>query len=338
MDADQIVIVTNQDDPHADDVIRLLWRMGGEPIRLNTDEVPQYSSFQLELGDDRLHGRIELETNGLVVDVERIRSVWWRRPRRFLLPGELSPWEAEFAETELQQAYRGLWASLDCYWMSHPDAIARAKWKIGQLARAQQLGFDIPRTMVSSNPEAAVAFHDRCGGEVVFKAMAGSHLAAERYADRHPEAPPPEPLQALTTIVGEQELAEIDAIRTVPALFQEHVPKRVELRVTIVGDDLFVAEIDSQAADRTRVDFRADFAAAPYRRGRLPDEVAARCHALVRGYGLNFSAIDLVLTPDDRYVFLESNPNGQFGFVERLVPELAITEAVATRLLRGAND
>jgi hypothetical protein len=337
VERDQIVIVTNQDDPHADDVIRVLWGMGGEPIRLNTDEIPQYSSLTLEVGA-RLAGRIELDTNGLVIDVERIRSVWWRRPRRFRVPADLSPWESEFAQEELRQAYRGLWASIDCYWISHPDAIERAEWKLGQLRRARALGFEVPRTLVTSDPAAALDFHEACEDGIVYKVMTGPYLAAERYLDRFPDAPEPEAVQTLTTLLGEDELASLESIRAVPALFQERVPKRVELRVTVIGEDLFVAEIDSQADERTQVDFRADFDAVAFRAGTLPDEIAERCLALVHGYGLNFSAIDLVVTPDDRYVFLESNPNGQFGFVEQLVPELPLTEALATRLLHGGND
>jgi D-alanine-D-alanine ligase-like ATP-grasp enzyme len=59
---------------------------------------------------------------------------------------------------------------------------------------------------------------------------------------------------------------------------------------------------------------------------------------LVRSYHLNFSAIDLILTPDGRYVFLENNPNGQFMWVEKLVPELEMTAALASCLIRGANN
>jgi glutathione synthase/RimK-type ligase-like ATP-grasp enzyme len=336
MARDQIVIVTSQDDPHADAVIRTLWGIGGEPVRLNTDEIPQDITISLAF-DQRLTGAIELSSNGLAIDAERVRSVWWRRPEAFRLPAELSDWEQEFAQRELEQAFRGLWSALDCFWMSHPDAIDRAQWKLGQLHRAAELGFEVPRTLVTSDPQRALDFHAECEGGVVFKAMAGSFLAAERLIQRHPDAPPPEALQTLTTLIGDDELAQIDAIRTVPALFQERVPKHVELRVTVIGDELFVAEIDSQADERTQVDFRADYEAIAFRPGELPDDVAQRCVALVHGYGLTFSAMDLILTPDGRYVFLESNPNGQFAFVEELVPELPLTEALAARLLRG-ND
>jgi hypothetical protein len=43
-------------------------------------------------------------------------------------------------------------------------------------------------------------------------------------------------------------------------------------------------------------------------------------------------------TPDGRYVFLESNPNGQFMWIEHRVPELRMTEALASCLIRGANS
>jgi hypothetical protein len=336
MDADQIVIVTNQDDPHADAVIRMLWQMGGEPVRLNTDEIPQETTLSLAFAGG-LAGRIELESNGLVIDVERIRSVWWRRPEGFRLPDGLSAWESEFARAELEQAYRGLWSALDCYWMSHPDAIERATWKLGQLGRAASLGFDVPRTLISSDPVEVLDFRAGCEDGIVFKTMTGPHMAADRVVERYPDAPAPAVVETLTTLVGDDEVAQLEAIRTVPALFQERVLKQVELRVIVVGDDLFTAEIDSQANERTRIDSRADLEAVDYRAGSLPDEVAARCRSLVRGYDLTFSAIDLILTPDGRYVFLESNPNGQWGFLEQLVPELPLTEAIASCLLRGSH-
>lgn len=121
-------------------------------------------------------------------------------------------------------------------------------------------------------------------------------------------------------------------------MFQEYVPKRVELRVTVIGDDIFAAEIDSQADEQASVDWRRFAMEIPFRQATLPTEVAERCLTLVKSYGLNFSAMDLILTPDGRYVFVENNPNGQFIFVEKLVPELRMTEALAACLIRGANS
>ena len=76
----------------------------------------------------------------------------------------------------------------------------------------------------------------------------------------------------------------------------------------------------------------------PYRKATLPAEVAEQCLKLVRSYNLNFSTMDLIVTPDDRYVFIENNPNGQFMFIEKRVPELPMTAALAACLIRGANS
>jgi glutathione synthase/RimK-type ligase-like ATP-grasp enzyme len=121
-------------------------------------------------------------------------------------------------------------------------------------------------------------------------------------------------------------------------MFQEYIPKRVELRVTVIGDDVFVAEIEAPATGTGQVDWRDYGTEFQCRKATLPVDITERCLALVRSYNLNFSALDLLLTPDGRYVFLESNPNGQFIFIEELVPELRMTDALAACLIRSANS
>ena len=126
-----------------------------------------------------------------------------------------------------------------------------------------------------------------------------------------------------------------------PGLFHEYIEKDVELRVTVIGDDVFVAEIHSQDREATSVDWR-DWdnggLEIRYSKGALPDEVQDRCVRLVRSYGLNFSTMDIVRTPDGRHVFLENNPNGNFMWIEKLVPELRMTSALAACLARGSNS
>jgi glutathione synthase/RimK-type ligase-like ATP-grasp enzyme len=176
---------------------------------------------------------------------------------------------------------------------------------------------------------------------MIFKVLSDPFLGAPKMAEKHPNQPLPESRETKTTLITEAELEQLESVRLVPCLFQEYVPKYRELRVTIIGDELFAAEIDSQARESTSVDWRqwndGGFA-IPYRKTTLPVEIAERCMALVRSYQLNFSAMDLILTPDGRYVFIENNPNGQFIWVEQLVPELKMTEALASCLIRGANS
>ena len=47
---------------------------------------------------------------------------------------------------------------------------------------------------------------------------------------------------------------------------------------------------------------------------------------------LNYGAIDIIVTPDGRHVFLEINPVGEFFWLE-LRPGFAISDAIADVLL-----
>lgn len=339
MGRNQIVIVTNMDDLHTDDVILLLQERGHEVVRLNTNDIPLSTTLSLTFGDksSAWKGSIAIHTNGRVIDLEQVRSVWWRRPQRFGLPLDLSEQERAFANDELDHALRSVWASLDCYWISRPDAIRAATWKGNQLQRAAQLGLEVPRTLLTSDPEAVRTFYEQCGGQIVFKVMTDPFLGAPKLAQTHPEGLPEQPFITTTTLITASELARLDSVRLVPCLFQQYIPKRLELRVTVIGDDIFAAEIHSQEHEQARLDWRNYTLDISYRKATLPQDIADRCLTLVKSYGLNFSALDLILTPDGRYVFLESNPNGQFIFIEKMVPELRMTEALASCLIRGAN-
>jgi glutathione synthase/RimK-type ligase-like ATP-grasp enzyme len=166
--------------------------------------------------------------------------------------------------------------------------------------------------------------------------MSTPFLGAVNTSQRHP-GERIQPYQSRTTLVTDDSLDMLDSVRAVPCLFQEHVPKKMDLRITVIGEKIFAAEIHSQQDEQTALDWRSFSVDIPYRAAELPGPVAEKCLALVRSYGLNFSAIDMIVTPDDRYVFVENNPNGQFIFVENKVPELAMTDELAACLVRGSN-
>jgi glutathione synthase/RimK-type ligase-like ATP-grasp enzyme len=337
MTRDQIIIVTQKEDPHADDVIIAMERMGQSAVRINTDEIPEKTRISMRWEHDRpFEATIDVLTSGRTMSAGSVRSVWWRRPASFALPSGLSIRETEFATQELDHALWSLWSSLDCYWVSEPDRIRQASWKGEQLARAAGLGFEVPRTLITTDPDAARQFLAACGNRMIFKVMSDPTLGAVSLSRQDPELQF-EHYDVMTTVVTQAELGLLDSALIAPCLFQEYVAKKVELRVTVIGDEVFAAEIHSQEHEETTVDWRNFQVDIPYRAVSLPPPVTERIRAFVRSYGLNFSAMDLIVTPDDRYVFIENNPNGQFIFVEDKVPELGLTDALAACLIRGAS-
>jgi glutathione synthase/RimK-type ligase-like ATP-grasp enzyme len=122
----------------------------------------------------------------------------------------------------------------------------------------------------------------------------------------------------------------------VPVCIQEAVPKRIEVRATVVGDQVFPIAIDSQARPETRHDARKGplaETAGHYAAAELPPEVAQQCLGLVQHFGLDYGAIDLILTPDGEYVFLELNTTGAWVWAEKITG-LPITDALADLIVR----
>ena len=323
-----VLIVTEELDIHADIVVSKLQAMGETPFRLHTANFPQSAKLDFSLEAGELQGA--LCDQGRELALRDIRSVWWRRPGDYQVPDDLSEQEADFVGDELNRSLRGMWAALDCYWLSHPDAIRNANHKLEQLQRAAKFGFDTPRTLVTMNPQAVRTFYDECAGQVIYKSFSQPMLPSEPATNR--------PARTIyTALLTQEHLESLAAVERAPCLFQAYAPKQLELRVTVVEDQVFAAAIHSQEDERTKHDWRHYEADIPYTAYDLPEALAEKCVAFVRSYNLNFSALDFVLTPDGRYVFLENNPNGQWYFIEHAVPELEILNAVTDCLVRGPN-
>jgi glutathione synthase/RimK-type ligase-like ATP-grasp enzyme len=66
----------------------------------------------------------------------------------------------------------------------------------------------------------------------------------------------------------------------------------------------------------SEIDFRLNLAAARTSAAALPDHVSGALRSLMTRFGIVYGAVDLRLTPDGEYVFLEINPAGEFLFAE----------------------
>ena len=141
-----------------------------------------------------------------------------------------------------------------------------------------------------------------------------------------------------TRVLTADKLEEIDALAACPAIFQEYVDKQVELRITIVGDKVFTAAIHSQEHAETQVDFRrlALLPAAQVRHTvfELPPEIRGKLLNLMNRLGLAFGCVDMILTPEGDFVFLEVNASGQWGWIEQSTG-MPITAALVELLTIG---
>jgi len=64
----------------------------------------------------------------------------------------------------------------------------------------------------------------------------------------------------------------------------------------------------------------------------LPSLVETKIKMFMKRIGLRFGCLDMIVTPEGEYVFLEINPNGQWYFVQ-LRTEMEIAKVIADLLV-----
>jgi glutathione synthase/RimK-type ligase-like ATP-grasp enzyme len=313
-----ILILSHPGDVHAQAVMRALARKSA-PHRLL--DLSHYPKQQCSTWHFKKRERIfRLETSDGPLDLGQCRVIWWRRPQPFDIHEELDdPELQQFAHAEMYEAFAGMWNALDAVWMNPPRNDEVAHRKVYQLRVAQDVGLTVPETLITSDPEAARAFIARRGaGRTIYKAFS----ATER-------------LWRETRLVKPEELTLIDNVAYAPVIFQEYVPAEVDLRITVVGDEIFAAEIHSQRT-RYRVDMRMDINNALIAPVKLPAELEDGLHRLMAKLGLVYGAIDMRRSPDGAHIFLEINPAGQWLFIEEKTGQ-PISEAIAAWMLARSD-
>ncbi|HVE01713.1 MAG TPA: hypothetical protein VNB78_08495 [Sphingomicrobium sp.] len=310
-----IVVFSEPTDVHAQSVIRELAKAGESDVRLvDLRDVPQRASVTMAFSNAHGSGFELAIGNGPPVRLDAVQSFWWRRPQTFVLPGGMDANSQHFALTELSTAFQGLWQCTTGLWINDPVRDSAAAHKPWQLETARDVGLAIPDTLMTTDPEKVRAFWESRRGEVIYKPFLQTFHSWRE-----------------TRQLKREELALLDSVRLAPVIFQSLVPGAADLRVTIIGDEIFPAAVDIDKMEY-KLDVRLNQQA--YERHQLPADVGAKLLELMRRLGLEYGAIDLRLTPDGEYVFFEVNPAGQFLFVEHACG-LPISAALAARLAAG---
>jgi glutathione synthase/RimK-type ligase-like ATP-grasp enzyme len=302
-------------------VAQRLREKGAEVRRFDAREMPRDAGVGVWLASDA-RARVHVARSDSGFDLDQVESVWFRRLAPVATHEELSEEDAAFAERESTAFAYSVGAMLDDRYCVNPLVAAMAtdwgRGKVSQLEAARRVGMQIPRTLATNDPEAARHFLGALAGAAVYKALFPP--TREIPAENQEGKPPGKKRWAgvLTNKLDERAIAKLDGVRYAPCLFQELVDKRIELRVTVLGDRIFATEIHSQSHADSSIDFRRHYALGetPYAVHELPALVADQCRALNHALGLRFGAYDFILTPDGRYVFLEVNQAGQFLWLE----------------------
>ncbi|MFC3577799.1 ATP-grasp ribosomal peptide maturase [Streptomyces yaanensis] len=292
-----VLVATEANDVTADMVINHLNRRGVPVVRLNPADIGPDLTVSARFGDSPAPVAGQVRTRSRTADLERVGAVYWRRP---VWPAfeHLQDADARFAAAQVRYGLGGtLYALQGCLWVNHPLRDAAADYKPAQLAVAHQMGFMVPPTLVTNDPDEARRFI-REHGQVIHKTLRWTPYQREGIG-----------LTSWAEPVHAEDLD--DTVRVTPHLFQARVDKAADLRVLIVGRRVFAVRIDSDL-----LDWRKDYSALTYSVVDLPNRLEKTLLAYLDHFGLASGSFDLAVDREGEPHWLELNPNGQWGWLE----------------------
>lgn len=315
------------DEPTYKPVGELLERNGYPVVIYQTDRV--LAGQDQYIIDLTTEGKLSMDYNGVSILPERLSAAWYRKVGSFGLPYE-EPQVAKqlYVNNEVRHLHDMVWALYpEDIWLSSPMNLANADRKLGQTIVAREVGFSIPQTVISSDWDTISAKLLQTDDSLMVIKMLRGVISDNNQ------------LKAMYTHVTDQQ--KVDRLKAYtypfPAFYQPYIDKAREWRVTAVGEKVFSAAI--YTGENAKDDWRRLQAttAVQFKKEKFPEEMGERCIQYLGKMGLKFGAFDFIEKPDGEIVFLECNPNGQYGWLEEELG-LPISEAVASELIKIAKQ
>lgn len=323
-----VLLLTHSGDHYTIDLVEAaVRRLGADALRVNTDRFPtehelsaRFSagqrSFVLTLVDDRGRRR--------EIALDRVPAVWARRLWPGALPPDVDPRFAAHCRQQSRTAFFDTLSLLEgARWVNAIQPLFRAESKLLQLRLAQDVGLTLPDTVVTNAADEARALYERSDRRAVTKLLGALSQTMNATGDF-----------VYTSRLSDDDMAALDGLSLCPQIFQAEIEKERELRVIVVGRRCFTGAVDASASARGAVDWRRTEPGSGVRWtvDTLPDEVERKLFSLCDALSLRYAAVDLIVTPAGEHVFLEVNPAGEWGWLQKELG-LGIGDAIASELL-----
>ncbi|MEJ2076085.1 MAG: hypothetical protein P8X79_21790 [Reinekea sp.] len=279
------MIVSNKTDLATDYLVVRLHERGIPFLRINTEDYLLSWDVCFSIEKNGTHVVIRKEgQESLPVGI--FTGAYIRQPKMPDL--DIVDDDKEFSRREVGETLKSIWRAIDDrIWLNAPRRLLLSSNKPEQLTIANSIGFNIPDTYVGSNYESIKKFYEANSGKIVAKAVKhGFNFDGDKAR------------VAATQKVDESALASIKDYAAIPMIFQNHIEKEYDIRVIVVGSNVFATAIESQCHEETKTDWRlSDCYKIPLRQYeiKLPREIISLCLEITKRFNLRYSAIDLVL-------------------------------------------
>jgi hypothetical protein len=293
-----LLILTSDKDLTADFLIVELISRDLPYFRLNAEELTT-ADFTFSISENGVRRAIALGRRSVYLD--DVTAVWYRRAIQPTPIPELPPAERLFVAGELRHLATGLVLNSGVTWVNPIDRVSVAEHKIFQLQMARQVGFRVPRTLVSGDATALRKFAEENKTGTICKPIFHGMFVDESAC------------YSVYTRRVTPDSFDANSVKACPVLLQEEIPRDADVRATFIGQHCYVADI---TGDFTIVDWRDPSVSVRYAESSLTDDMQTKCRAMLSKLGLLYGAFDFLRTPDGDLVFLEVNPTGEWAWLE----------------------
>ncbi|MBS4095829.1 MAG: hypothetical protein KGZ83_03210 [Sulfuricella sp.] len=291
-------------------------RLAQPKALLKTDE-----PFDIDIRIDNSGSKAVLRQDDVTIDLEEIGNIYIRRPITNNRDSALPPHARDFINRETQEIIAFLSAysryKKSGFLFCQGKQFNLGSNKIIQLMAATELGIRIPETRITNIPSVAEQFYEAMNGEIIYKCLS---TPVVEYEDGKRSMIHTSPVPN----------TDFSNVNNCPRLFQKNIKKATELRIAVVGSQTLAVSIDSQKSNSTRQDWRIGMSNKEmYSLSHLPQSVSKDLIHLHHSLGLGWGMTDMIVSHGGEHVFLETNPDGAWLWLEDAIPSLGITELLA---------
>jgi len=262
---------------------------------------------------------VTLTINERRIPGKSVKSVFYRRPRTAGVDLKYKNQVfTKYVQKESEAFLSSLPYLIKAFWVSDPTAIERASFKPLQLYVAESIGFKIPDSSIGNSPKDVSMFMESLNrANIVTKSLESSYVEIDSTAISRN-------LVIYTKRVQSSWIKKhIEQVKNCPVITQECIKKKFDVRVTVVGNQIFAVTIETEDK-KDEVDWRYYNLQRKYKSHILPPIITKKCRELVRRLDLAFGCIDLGYTSQGEYIFFEINPAGQWLASEIYAGEQAV--------------
>lgn len=301
-----LLILSECDDRTTNDVAQWLLRWNVPFVRINTNDAIEV----IEISPNS--NKLVIKTKGNIYNLYDFTRIWFRRGVFSLKCfSEAMRNAAAFYDTRnVSHFIQAEWDRLREYiffCLEKKDALGSfTRYNLNKLTTlhiAKDCGLDIPETLISENGSRIAEM--LTNKPLITKPISEAYTFKDKEGKMH---------KMLTTLVSDADIQT----SIFPSLVQEKLNKWIELRIVYLCGKCYAGAIFSQNDAKTALDFR-NYGATQNRiiPFDLPPLETQKINALMHTLKLNIGSIDMVLTRDMRYVFLEVNPVGNIEMVSK---------------------